>query len=80
MLLKAEIKIRYGSTKTAEHILRSIEPENFVSEELEIKSIVKNNELYTEITTTKSVGTLKNTIDDLLMAIQLAEKILKKED
>lgn len=80
MLLKAEIKIRYENERIAEHILRSIEPENFISEELKIRSIIRNNELYTEIITTKSVGTLKNTIDDLLMAIQLAEKILKKED
>ena len=80
MKLKAEIKIKYGSNDIAKQILRSINPENFVSKELKIRSSVLNDELITEIVTTKTVGTLKNTIDDLLMAIQLAEKILKKEN
>ena len=80
MLLKAKIIIKYESSKIAEHILRSIEPENLITKELKIKGTIKNNELQTEVITTKSVGTLKYTIDDLLMAIQLAEKILKREN
>jgi len=70
-MLHLELTIEYDNEKTAETVFRSVGPDNDDHVESELKGKTVRFMMKAE-----GAGTLKNTADDLLACIKLAEETL----
>lgn len=68
-MLELELKFEYDDEKTAESILRSVEPDNagYVDSERVGKTLVFRIKA-------EDAGSMRNTADDLLVCIRIAEE------
>lgn len=70
--------IKYPNEEIAKTIINAVNPDNFQApKDLKITMSMSNAEISIEIKGSKSIGSLLNTIDDLLECISTAEKVLK---
>ena len=68
-MLELELRLRYEDERTAESVLRAVEPDNggSVESELNGKKIIFKMKA-------KDAGSMRNTADDLLVCIKIAEE------
>ena len=68
-MLELELRLRYEDERTAESVLRAVEPDNggYVESELNGKEIIFKMKA-------KDAGSMRNTADDLLVCIKIAEE------
>jgi tRNA threonylcarbamoyladenosine modification (KEOPS) complex Pcc1 subunit len=68
-MITLELRFEYDDRRTAETVLNAIVPDNagYVRSELQGRTLVLNMEAET-------AGTMKNTADDLLACIKIAEE------
>jgi len=57
------------------HLYSSISPDDYISEEIVVQSRLEGNRVFVTINTRRTIGTLKNTLDDILRALVVIEKI-----
>ena len=69
MTVRLELKITYADEKTASAVFLSLEPDNIGH----IDSEIIKNELMFSITS-DNAGTLRNSADDLLACVKIAEE------
>ena len=75
--MAARITLSYGKEEYAEAVVKAVTPDNLIAPPgLSIKTVRRKAKVVTQITGVKSIKTLLATIDDLLMAVQIAEKTL----
>ena len=76
--MKSRIAIFYNDEKQAKSIHAGVSPDNcVVPRGLMIETIVEDNEVITLVNwTKKDPKTFISTIDDLLMSVQIAERIV----
>ena len=76
--MEAEISLRYEDKRLAEAIANAVSPDNFkVPKGLQIKTTLKDEEVFTRIKFKGKLTTFIATIDDLLFSVSTAEKVLK---
>jgi len=76
--VEAEISLRYEDKRLAEAIANAVSPDNFkVPKGLQIKTTLKDKEVFTRIKCKGKLTTFIATIDDLLFSVSTAEKVLK---
>jgi len=75
MTVDLELKIKYADEKTASAVFMSLEPDNIGH----MDSKIVGNELVFVITADNS-GTLRNSADDLLACVKIAEEALGLSD
>lgn len=70
-MLYLEMKFEYDDERTAESVMRSVEPDNagYVESELVGKAIIYKIKA-------EDAGSMRNTADDLLVCIKIAEEAL----
>lgn len=70
-MLSLELKFQYGDAKTAETVMRSLDPDNggYVRSELDGNTLKFTMEA-------EDAGSLRNTADDLLACIKIAEETI----
>lgn len=72
------MRIKYPNEEIAKTIINAVDPDNFQApKDLKITMSMSNAEILIEIKSSRSIGNLLNTIDDLLECISAAEKVLK---
>ena len=77
-IVEAEISLRYEDKRLAEAIANAVSPDNFkVPKGLQIKTTLKDKEVFTRIKCKGKLTTFIATIDDLLFSVSTAEKVLK---
>ena len=77
--VEALITLKYADIETAKTILNAVTPDNTkLPKDLAIEMSRKDKEIKILIKCQKGVGTMLNTIDDLLECISTAEKVIKK--
>ncbi|HDD70313.1 MAG TPA: KEOPS complex subunit [Candidatus Bathyarchaeota archaeon] len=77
--MEAKISLRYEDKRLAEAIANAVSPDNFkVPKGLQIKTTLKDEEVFTRIKCKGKIATFIATIDDLLFSVSTAEKTLKK--
>jgi len=77
--LEAEISLQYENKRLAEAIANAVSPDNFKAPKgLQIKTTLKDKEVFTRIKCKGKTATFIATIDDLLFSVSTAEKTLKK--
>lgn len=77
-IVEAEISLRYEDKRLAEAIANAVSPDNFkVPKGLQIKTTLKDEEVFTRIKCKGKLTTFIATIDDLLFSVSTAEKVLK---
>ena len=74
-MISLELRIRYKDARTAETVLKALEPDNIGH----ISSAVVDNELIFRISE-KNAGTLRNAADDLMACVKIAEEALGLSD
>ena len=75
--LKAEIKITYEDPRAAKSIAAAVSPDNLNPPKgLSVETEAVGSSVWSLITCDKKIETFISTIDDLLSAIQFAEKTL----
>ncbi|MBN1683437.1 hypothetical protein JW865_07795 [Candidatus Bathyarchaeota archaeon] len=73
------ITLKYVDIETAKIILNAVIPDNTkLPNDLVIEMSRKDKEIKILIKCKKGVGTMLNTIDDLLECVSTAEKVIKK--
>ena len=76
--MEAKISLRYEDKRLAEAIANAVSPDNFkVPKGLQIKTTLKDKEVFTRIKCKGKLTTFIATIDDLLFSVSTAEKVLK---
>ncbi|NHV45653.1 MAG: hypothetical protein DSO09_02380 [Candidatus Methanomethylicota archaeon] len=79
MKLELQIKIPYENEKIAKIIERSITPDNYGAPiNTNIQMNIENSFLSIRILSTDDIPSFLRTVDDLLVCINLTEKILKE--
>ncbi len=81
--ITGRIRVVVTSSKIAEAIAESVDPENSLLTKMDMKTRHEKNEVITEWTGVSSIWTLKNTLDDLIASIILASEtaeVLQKSD
>lgn len=74
----SRIKLQFELAADAEHILKSVSPDNFpLPKGLQIESSIVNNQLIFEIKCDRGLESLAATIEDLLSAIDLSIRTLE---
>lgn len=74
---EATVTIQYRDRKTAESVLKAVEPDNLVIPEgISLDSSVTGDTLTVQVECARGVGSLVATLDDLLSCIQAAENAL----
>jgi len=70
-MLSLELKFQYDDAKTAETVMRSLDPDNggYVRSELDGNTLKLTME-------SEDAGSLRNTADDLLACIKIAEETI----
>ncbi|MEM2843559.1 MAG: KEOPS complex subunit Pcc1 [Candidatus Bathyarchaeia archaeon] len=77
--MKAEIKIFYKNKKYAKAVAKAIQPDNLSAPpEIKVKTINKENMVFSNVKCKTKIESFIETIDDLLRCIQAAESALKK--
>ena len=68
-MLELELRLRYDDERTAESVMRAVEPDNegYVDSELDGKNIVFRMKA-------EDAGSMRITADDLLVCIKIAEE------
>jgi tRNA threonylcarbamoyladenosine modification (KEOPS) complex Pcc1 subunit len=75
--LEAEITLSYESPREAEAIAKAISPDNVkVPEGLTIKTIKRGSKVITLVKCQRNLESFIATIDDILMAVQVAERAI----
>jgi len=74
-MITLELKMRYKDRRTAETVLKALEPDNIGH----MESSVKGNEIRFMIKA-DAAGTLRNAADDLLACVKIAEEALGLSD
>jgi tRNA threonylcarbamoyladenosine modification (KEOPS) complex Pcc1 subunit len=74
-MISLELKIRYRDARSADSVLRALEPDNADH----VTSRIEGNELTFNITS-NNAGTLRNAADDLLACVKIAEEALGLSD
>jgi len=75
--LEARITLSYKSVREAEAIARAVSPDNLKTPRgLFVKTIRRGPKVVTLVKCERSLESLIATIDDLLMAVQVAEKTI----
>jgi tRNA threonylcarbamoyladenosine modification (KEOPS) complex Pcc1 subunit len=69
----ATVTIEYVDQRTAEAILRAIEPDNLTTTGVEIEAEAREGVVTINVECMRGIGSLVATIDDLLSCIQAAE-------
>lgn len=78
-LVETLITIKFIDDETAQILLNAVTPDNIkLPKDLKIKMSRKGSEIKISIKCKKGIGSMLNTIDDLLECISAAEKVLKK--
>lgn len=73
------ITIEYRSLEAAEAVLRAIAPDNVgASEGTSIEAHVDGHTLMISVRSSRGLGSLASTLDDLLSCVQAAEAALKQ--
>lgn len=76
---ETSIAIEYGSPGEAEAVLRAIAPDNTgASEGTSIEAHVDGRTLMISVRSSRGLGSLASTLDDLLSCVQAAEAALKQ--
>lgn len=76
--MEAKIILKYGDSKTALAVARSVSPDNFSAPaNLNICTSNSNNQVLTKMKTKEKLSTLIATIDDFLFCVSTAEKTLQ---
>lgn len=75
--MEAEISLSYKTVREAEAIARAVSPDNVKAPKgLLIKTIRRENQVFTKIICKTRFQTFLATIDDLLSAVTVAERAL----
>ena len=75
--MEAEISLTYKTAREAEAISKAVSPDNLKAPEgLHIKTLRRRNRVTTRIECRITLQTFNATIDDLLSAVQVAERSL----
>ena len=73
--MEAEITLCYGTEREAEAVAEAVSPDNVrVPPGLTVRTAREGARVVTVVRCEKGLETLMSTIDDLLMAVQVAEK------
>ena len=73
----ATVEIRYRDEVTAQACWRAVSPDNYQApKDIKIESETNRDELRITIASTKGLGSLLATVDDLLSCLQAAENVL----
>jgi len=73
----ATVKIRYRDEATTLACWRAVSPDNYQApKDIKIESETNRDELRITIASTKGLGSLLATVDDLLSCLQAAENVL----
>jgi tRNA threonylcarbamoyladenosine modification (KEOPS) complex Pcc1 subunit len=76
---ETEITITYSSPEAARSIMRAISPDNVEAPEgMSIEAQVDGGTLSVTIKSSRGLGSLVSTLDDLLSCVQAAEAALKQ--
>lgn len=76
---ETRITIRYSSPEAAEAIMRAIAPDNLGTPEgMSIEAHVDGSTLSVDVVSSRGLGSLVSTLDDLLSCVQAAEAALKQ--
>ncbi|RLI64426.1 MAG: hypothetical protein DRO67_04155 [Candidatus Asgardarchaeum californiense] len=73
--IHANLSISCVSKSDCMHLYSSISPDDYISEEIVVQSRLEGNRVFVTINTRRTIGTLKNTLDDILRALVVIEKI-----
>ena len=78
-LVESSILIKYPNSDIAQTILNAVNPDNFQApKDLRITMTISDDIIMININSSKGIGSLLNTIDDLLGCISAAEKVLNR--
>lgn len=68
-MLELELRLRYDDERIAESVMRAVEPDNegYVDSELDGRDVIFRMKA-------KDAGSMRNTADDLLVCIKIAEE------
>lgn len=68
-MLELELRLRYDDERIAESVMRAVEPDNegYVDSELDGRNVIFRMKA-------KDAGSMRNTADDLLVCIKIAEE------
>lgn len=73
----ATIRIEYTDTGTAHHVLEAISPDNYDAPRgVEIETQVEGTSLRLTVSCARGLGSLIETVDDILSCVQAAERAL----
>jgi len=76
---EATVTIQYRDRRTAETILRAIEPDNLTTPEgVKIEAEARGGVATIKVECRRGIGSLVATLDDLLSCIQAAEKAIEE--
>jgi len=76
-LVESSILIKYSNSDIAKTILNAVNPDNFLApKDLRITMTISDDTILININSSKGIGSLLNTLDDLLECISVAEKVL----
>lgn len=76
---EATVTIQYRDRRTAEAILRAIEPDNLTTPEgVKIEAEARQGVATIKVECRRGIGSLVATLDDLLSCIQAAEKAIEE--
>ena len=76
---EATVTIQYVDRRTAEAILRAIEPDNLTTPEgVKIEAEARGGVAIIKVECRRGIGSLVATLDDLLSCIQAAEKAIEE--
>ncbi|MCK4399562.1 hypothetical protein KAV46_01145 [Candidatus Bathyarchaeota archaeon] len=76
---EATVTIQYRDRRTAEAILRAIEPDNLTTPEgVKIEAEARGGVVTIKVECRRGIGSLVATLDDLLSCIQAAEKAIEE--
>ena len=75
-MIEARIVLRYEDERTAESIFEAVSPDDFESSDFTVNSSRIGRNVVAEIKCLK-LGTLIETLDDMLSCVQIAEKTIK---
>lgn len=75
--VSATVRIEYPDAETARHVLEAISPDNYDAPRgVEIEAEVEDTSLRLSVSCARGVGSLIETVDDILSCVQAAEKAL----
>jgi tRNA threonylcarbamoyladenosine modification (KEOPS) complex Pcc1 subunit len=78
-LVESSILIKYPTSDIAQTILNAVNPDNFQAPKgLRIAMTSSDNMIMINVNSSKGIGNLLNTLDDLLECISAAEKVLNR--